>query len=179
MQRDLVFSHYRAAAAAALVLSSFLPLIPPRALLNCMRLVASLFLKTSFFLLCRTCPREIAYGSSFQILKLFSSGIFWSCSIRIYMHTVFNNQKRMTSSPAFETGRILVSVWERAGGEEEQRGEHDSSAQARIELLPALNRIRLHSELSFDDFHYNNVFHAAISMQALYEATVKPAVKKV
>jgi hypothetical protein len=95
------------------------------------------------------------------------------------MHTVFTNQKRMTSSPAFETGRILVSVWERAGGEEEQRGEHDSSAQARIELLPALNRIRLHSELSFDDFHYNNVFHAAISMQALYEATVKPAVKKV
>jgi hypothetical protein len=95
------------------------------------------------------------------------------------MHTVFTNQKRMTSSPAFETGRILVSVWERAGGEEEHRGEHDSSAQERIELLPALNRIRLHSELSFDDFLYNNVFHAAISMQALYEATVKPAVKKV
>lgn len=51
MQRDLAFSHYRAAAAAAaaLVLSSFFPLIPPRALLNCMRLVASLFFKSSFF----------------------------------------------------------------------------------------------------------------------------------
>lgn len=83
MQRDLAFSHYRA-AATALVLSSFFPLIPPQALLNCMRLVASLFLKTSFFF----CV-GLVLGRSHRDL-LFR---FWSClllvssGVAVYVHT--------------------------------------------------------------------------------------------